>query len=221
MFHAVGNGQAFVVYLADHQLFGEAFQDEIEGVPKIDFVDVPQRLLVGVNLFSKDETWKEFALDEGQFFDLQGGLFEFLIFEELVDQLPTWIEILVISLRFCGLNMFGQQGPAFDLHQSSSHDEEFSGHLQLEFLHFVKSGEVLVGDALDGDVVDVDFVFPDQEEQQVERAFKSGDLDRIAVAGDHVTETFLQREVRKREAHSVRTLPFGSGVEIDLVVHLP
>jgi hypothetical protein len=43
----------------------------------------------------------------------------------------------------------------------------------------------LFGDRLDGDVVNVDFVFPDEEKQKIERAFKDLELDAVVGIGSH------------------------------------
>jgi len=49
----------------------------------------------------------------------------------------------------------------------------------------VQRVDVLAGDRLDGDVVDIELVFPNEEEEQVERAFKDGELDAVVGVGNH------------------------------------
>ncbi len=117
--------------------------------------------------------------------DAGGGVLELLVLDELVDELPARIELLVLDcVGVDGLLVLGQEHPAFDLHERGGHDEELAGQLELELAHGVEGVEVLRGDLLDGDVVDIELVLADEEQQQVERAFEDLQLDAIIGIGD-------------------------------------
>ena len=71
----------------------------------------------------------------------------------------------------------GQQHLGLDVQQGGGHDEVFAGNVQVEALHQLQRGQVLLGDGGDGYVDDVELVLLDQVEQQVQRAFVDLELD--------------------------------------------
>ena len=131
------------------------------------------------------------ADDRGKF---AGGLFEFFVLEQLVDELPARVDVVVrVGVGIDGVEAFGQQEPALYLHQRGGHDKEFAGDVEVERLHRSKGFEVLLRDGLDRDVVDVDLDLADQKKQQVKRAFEDLKFDAVIGFGSHGAERFGRR----------------------------
>jgi len=108
-----------------------------------------------------------------------GGVFEFFVFDELTDKFPTRIVVLRIFLG--RLLHPRQQGAAFQIHQIGSHHDELGGKVNIEQLEGVDVVEILPGDVFDGNRVDVDLVFFDEVEQEVERTFEDFEADFVVV----------------------------------------
>jgi hypothetical protein len=125
--------------------------------------------------------------------------------KELVDEFPARIEFLLVGVGVDGLLVLREQHAAFDLHQRRRHDEELAGDLELQVLHRVEDLEVLLGHRLDRDVVDIEFVFAQQEQQQVQRTFEHGEFDAIIGFGDHGPSRGSARQTRKGKSRRERT----------------
>jgi hypothetical protein len=54
------------------------------------------------------------------------------------------------------------------VHQGGGHDEKFACQVEIESLHQLQVGEVLLRDFGDRDVGDVDLVFTDEVKQQIQ-----------------------------------------------------
>ena len=161
---------------AENELFGESAKDDVEGIPNSKLVlgfegsNGAFGFVNGMVIAGQAECGVV-----GEFVESVGGLFEFLVLEKLVNELPAWIEIVVVSLviRVTPLLLW-QEEAAFDFHQRGRHDEEIACDLQLYFLHAVDDLEVLVEDEFDWNIVDVDLVLAYEEKQEVEGTFEDG-----------------------------------------------
>src|SRR5581483_4060346 len=105
---------------------------------------------------------------------------EFLILEQLPDQFRA--RVFGQILFAFALRLGRQQHLRLDVDQRRGEDEEIPGHGDVEFLHQLEVFQILLRDLGDGDVVDVNFVFPDQVKQQVERPLKRLQLHAVVVA---------------------------------------
>ena len=112
---------------------------------------------------------------------LRGGFLELFVFNQLPDQLPARIIFFCFLLR--RLLIHWKQAAALDIEKVRRHDDEFAGHIDIQFLEGLQIFEVLPGDALDRDVVDVELIALDQIEQEIERALENLEFD--LVIGSH------------------------------------
>ena len=111
-----------------------------------------------------------------------GGLGDF---ELLLQEFGALVELVVIHQladeRFPGvrlpsgnLRIGGQERPGFDMDQQRREVDEVGAQVDVEVPRLVQILEVLPRDLGDGDVGDLDFVFANQRQQQVERPFEAG-----------------------------------------------
>ena len=193
--HLVDDSHVVVLDVAHHEFLGEAAQDLVEGVPELDAVGGAQGP-VGLREVLRHLGALEHRLAGADHLgDAGGGVLELLVLDELVDQFPARVDLLLVAAgRIDGLLVLGQQHPAFDLHERGGHDEELAGQLELEVAHGVERVEVLLGDLHDRDVVDIQFVLADQEQQQVQRSFEDLELDAIIGVGDGRDHGGMQAE---------------------------
>jgi hypothetical protein len=109
-----------------------------------------------------------------------GGRLEFLVLEQPADQ-----RVARVFLRFAFHAGGGfrprQQHLRLDVDQSSRHDEEVAGDVEIELLHQRDGLEILRRDQRDRDVVDVQLVLPDEMQQQIERPLEIGEPHRKRV----------------------------------------
>src|SRR4026207_2079195 len=68
---------------------------------------------------------------------------------------------------------------ALDVKKVGRHDDEFAGHIDIQFLEGLQVLEVLPGDALDRDVVDVELIALDQIKQEIEWALENLELNLV------------------------------------------
>ena len=108
---------------------------------------------------------------------LCGRVLELLVFDQLPDQFPA--RVVLFRFFFGRLLIEREQTPAFDVKEVRSHDDEFAGHVDVQFFERFKIFEVLPGDALDRDVVNVELVALDQIQQQIEWALENFELDLV------------------------------------------
>ena len=71
-----------------------------------------------------------------------------------------------------------QQRLGLDVDQGGSHHQEIARDLEVQRLHQVEVGQVLLGDLRDRDVVDVELLVADQVEQDVEGALEDVEAQR-------------------------------------------
>ena len=147
---------------------------EVVGNIPIVFADfgIPNPSTAGIT--TEDKGLLEFALRE-----LSRRVLEFFVFQELPDQVPARIVLLRLLLR--RLHMRGEQRAAFDVDEVRSHDDEFARDFEIEHLEGVHEFEVLLRDPLDGDVVNIDLIFLDEVEQQIERPLEDFEADLVFV----------------------------------------
>ena len=106
-----------------------------------------------------------------------GRRLEFLVLDQPPNQRITRIFGVAIVLR---LELEpGHQRARLDVYQRGGHHQEVTRDVEVELLHHVEVVEILLGDEHDRDVVDVDFLLPDQQQQQVERTLEVVEPDRI------------------------------------------
>ena len=65
------------------------------------------------------------------------------------------------------------------MQQRRRHHEEFTGHRQVQFLHHRQIVQILLSDQRNRNIVDVDFVFLDEVQKEIERTFEILDLDLV------------------------------------------
>jgi len=108
---------------------------------------------------------------------LCGCVLELLVFDQLPDQFPA----RVVLFRFIGWRLLieREQTAAFNVKEVRSHDDEFAGHVDVQFFERIEIFEVLPGNVLDRDVVNADLVALDQIQQQIERALENFELDLV------------------------------------------
>ena len=179
----VADGVGIVDNFTEALVILKAVDDVLKGANEIKDADVFRErtcfVLIGLNLV-------RLALEAVLLLGLAvaekvGGFFELLVFDQLADQVPTWIFLIGILLGW--LHVLGQHHAALDVAKVGRHDEELAGETNVEHLEGFKVGHVLLGDALDRDVVDVDFVPLDQVEQQVHGTFENVEFDLVEKVG--------------------------------------
>ena len=112
------------------------------------------------------------------------GLLEPAVSQELADQTLTRVQEFVLAVVGRVFALHDRQGghrPGLNFEQGGGHQDEVASDLQIQFAALLPGAyedHKLVGDAGQGDVTDVEFVFADQEQQQVQRAAKTVDADR-------------------------------------------
>jgi hypothetical protein len=118
--------------------------------------------------------------------ELGGGLLEFFVLEELMDEFPARIDFVVrVGVGIDGVEALGEEHAALNFHQRGGHDEELAGDVEVERLHRAESFEVLFRDGLDRNIVDIDLVFPDEKKEKIKRAFEDLQLDAIIRIGNY------------------------------------
>src|SRR5512134_2474814 len=103
-------------------------------------------------------------------------LLEFLVFNEAPGKLGA--HLLRVLLGFRLLARPRQQRLRFHVQEGRRHDEEFARNVQVQRLHRVEIGQVLLRDPRDRDVMDIELVLADQVQQEVERPLEDLEADR-------------------------------------------
>ena len=107
------------------------------------------------------------------------GLFVALVFKQASHQFGPGIDGFFIR----AVALPGQEHPALDQSQGRGHQEVLARHIDIQILHHLDVGEVLLADLGDGDIDDFDFVLPNQVEQEIQRPLEKRQLDRIGCVG--------------------------------------
>jgi len=114
-----------------------------------------------------------------------GGVAVGLVREELLDERGPGVFALFAPVadgrRFTprGEGGLAFEHAAFDLHQRRGHDEELACGVDIDLCHAFEGDEELLGHAGDRDVVDVQFIAPDEKEQEVEGPLECIELDDV------------------------------------------
>src|SRR6266516_4219543 len=109
---------------------------------------------------------------------LRGGVFELFVFDELADQLPARVFLLLVALGL-DLLVHRQQFAALDIHERRGHHEKLTGDFEVELAHQLDVLNELRGDLRQVDLVNVHLLLFHQVQEQVERAFEDLELDFV------------------------------------------
>lgn len=176
-----GHGVRVVVDNAKTVLLGKAVEHAAKGADEVKNRDLDSGvgLLIGrrgSGFRAGEEPAVLLALAQGE---EACGILEFFVFDKLSDEIPAWVVFLGVFLGRAHLTW--QQHAALDIHQRGGHDNELGGEFDVEKAKGVDCLEVLSGDAADGYVVDVQLLFPNQIEEEVERALENVEFDFVGV----------------------------------------
>src|ERR1700674_5235682 len=97
---------------------------------------------------------------------LKRGILEFLVLNQLSDQIPARILFLCLFVR--RLLVDRQEISAFDVDQVRCHDDELSGDLKVQHPKGFQILKILAGDSFNRNIVDINLILLDKIEQQVE-----------------------------------------------------
>ena len=155
-------------------------EDGVDGLEKVEDRDL--RVLFGG--FDGGEcgfagvAGKDVFLGSFEVLESAGGVFELFIFDELADEFPARIFVLVV---FWGLVLFffGEQFAAFDVHESGGHNDEFAGDMNVPFPHLLDVLDEFGGQSSEVHLIDIHFLLADEVKQKVKRAFVNFKLDFV------------------------------------------
>src|SRR5690606_1896888 len=85
----------------------------------------------------------------------------------------------------------GQQHLRLDSHQRCCHQDKLAGDFDVQMLHMVHVSQEIFCDLGNGDVVDIQFIPFNEEEQQVKRTLKEGQLDLKIFLSNHTAQIYL------------------------------
>ena len=71
----------------------------------------------------------------------------------------------------------GQQASGLQLHEGGGDQQELGGDVEIERLHAVELGEVLVDDPREGDLPEVDLLLEDEVQEEIEGPFVDAGVD--------------------------------------------
>ena len=105
-------------------------------------------------------------------FENPGGVFEFLVFQQPLDQFPPRVVQRILDLLAPR-----QHHPRLDFDQRTGHFEKIADGVDIELLKDRQILEKLIGDRRDRDFGDLDFVLSHQIEQQIQRPAENLEID--------------------------------------------
>ena len=94
-----------------------------------------------------------------------------------------------------------EKHPGLEIHQMGCHGDKLAGHFQIQLLPLFQPAEILVADQGDGDVLDLHFVFAQQKQNKIQRAFKV--LHLLRLGADHLFQ-FEYRVLQRRSPQKIR-----------------
>ena len=106
-----------------------------------------------------------------------GRFLEFLVFDQLPDQVPARIVLIGVLLR--RLLVDRQQAAALQVDQIRRHHDKLTCNVDIQFLESLEIFEILPRDALERDFMNVDLIAFDQEQQQIERSLENFQLNFV------------------------------------------
>ncbi len=113
----------------------------------------------------------------GALLQLRGRFLEFLVFDQLPNQVPA--RIVFVGIFFRRLLIDRQQAAAFQVNQVRRHDDELARDIDVQLFERLQIFQVLPGDPLERNLVDVELVALDQVKQQIERTLEDLELDLV------------------------------------------
>ena len=75
-----------------------------------------------------------------------------------------------------------QEGLGLEIDQDGGHQQEFGLAVDGDERTVLQIDQIFPGDDGDGDVVDLDLLFLDEKEEQIQRPLEDGQLDLVALA---------------------------------------
>ncbi len=159
-------------------------------------------------------------------------IFEFLIFQQMLDQRITHFACRHFLVLF--RNIFGffmrQQTCRFDFQQRRSNEEKVARHIQVDVAHTLHFRQILVGDFRKRDRPDAHFLTANQIQKQIERAleafyantirhayksasnafWRNGSYTPIATAWERFRERMLSRMGRRTHSSAWASSTSGS-----------
>ncbi len=97
-----------------------------------------------------------------------GRVLEALVFEQPLDQ---FLARVLFGFTFLAQRRIGRQQQArLDVDQRRGHEDELRADVEIHLARLIQIGEVLRGDGRDRNIADVDLLFADQIQQQIERS---------------------------------------------------
>ena len=103
--------------------------------------------------------------------EVGGGILEFPVLDELADQVPARVFLLVFLRK--NLQIYREQLLAFNVHQRGGHHDEIPGEVEVEPLHQLDVFAELVGQLDHIHLVDIDLFLANKMQQQVQRPLKN------------------------------------------------
>ena len=120
----------------------------------------------------------------GRLVQRAGRVLEFLVLEQLANQLePRVGDLVVILLR----RRRRQQHPRLDLHERRGQHEEVADRFRIELLDQLNALDELSHDPRDRNLADVDLFAADQKQKQVQRTVVDIECDFVV---GHRTDSF-------------------------------
>src|ERR1051325_1916372 len=150
----------------------EALEDDIDGIDKVENRDFGFEW--GNFAFKFELAWnasEDIGLACFQGLELASGILEFFVFDELANEFPTRIVAILFAFDFRAL-LNRKQFTAFDIHQRRGHDEEFAGDFEVKQAHRLDVFDKLFGETSQIDLINVDFLFLNEIEEQIQGSFE-------------------------------------------------
>ena len=156
----------------------KAFENVADRVDEVEQRNFGARRRTGRLEFQDPRQAREnFSLFGFALMQLSGGVLEFLVLDQLADQIPARVFFLLAFGQH--LLVQRKQLAAFDIHEGRSHHQKLAGHFKVEFAHQLDVLDELRGDLREVDLVNVHLLLLHQIKEQVERAFEDLKLDFI------------------------------------------
>src|SRR6267154_1637402 len=152
-----------------------SFDHVLEGVDQLKNSHLAQKERARALRGGDSAAHENIFLLERAIVQLRGGFLELFVFDQLPDQFPA--RIVLFRFLLGRLLIDRKQAAALDVKKVGRHDDEFAGHIDIQFLESLQVLEVLPGDALDRDVVDVELITLDQIKQEIEWALENLELN--------------------------------------------
>ncbi len=174
----IGHGEAVIDDVAEVVGFLEAFENVLEGADEIEDGNFREGggffggFVARIGLVGEATLLIELAEGEEA-----RGVFELFVFDELADEFPA--RIIILDVLFRRLFVAREKGSGFQVHQIGRHDDELGSEVDVQELERVDVIKILLGNFLDRDGVDIELVFFNKIEQEIERTLEDFELDFV------------------------------------------